>query len=169
MGAMTAETTTSTAASSSNAPATRTEEAREANTKATAAATAGAAATAEATAEDMEVQLCKARRAPNALSNAEIEQHEASEHAVYRSWCKHCVNARGEGEQHRTQVLDPTDSEVQIPTVSADYGYMHDEFKGEGSMPMLVLRDRTTRRYGASFVEKKGEDPYALRLDWLVT
>ena len=36
----------------------------------------------------------------------EREEHELLGHAVFCSWCRHCVNSSGYGSQHRTQEED---------------------------------------------------------------
>ena len=40
------------------------------------------------------------------------EEHEATGHAVYRSWCAHCVAAKGRGNPHLADSEEGETSEV---------------------------------------------------------
>ena len=102
----------------------------------------------------------KARRAPTAPTTQERENHENTGHAVFRSWCKHCVEARGIGEQHRAR--EAADEETSLPTISSDYAYLTDEGKSD-TLPIIVLKDRVTKRYGASALPATGENPYSVQ------
>ncbi len=88
-------------------------------------------------------------------SVTEIDEHESSGHAVYRTWCKHCVAAKGRGNPHLAD-----GEEGEVAEVAFDYGYMsRDSAK---CLPMICGRDRQTQSHAASFVKAKGRDPYAL-------
>ena len=69
-------------------------------------------------------QGCKPRWTPPMPTARERREHEASGHAVYRSWCEECVNATGMVQQHRRKVRQ------------------EEEFYLEGSKPNLVAVDR---------------------------
>ena len=85
----------------------------------------------------------------------ERDEHEASGHAVYRTWCEHCVAAKGQGNPHIA------DGEVcEVPEIGFDYAYMA---SGDSKcMPMICGRDRKLAHHAATFVPMKGRDAYAL-------
>ena len=66
------------------------------------------------------------------------------------------MSERGIGRQHQSSVkVDGT-----IPTVSCNYAFM----SGDGSpdtIPILVVRDCTTKAYAATAISKTGVDQYA--------
>ena len=105
--------------------------------------------------EDLEMQKPRMPTRPVCPSVTEKEEHEASGHAVYRSWCEHCIAAKGQANPHRS------DGEVcEAPELGFDYGYMgRDEVKRQ---PIICCRDRKTASHAASYVPRKGKDPYAL-------
>ena len=105
-----------------------------------------------------ELQPLRVIKGPSQPSAAEIEEHEASGHVVYRSWCPICQAARSTGQPHREA---PEEDETAVPGILWDYGFLgNDDGK---SMPILVLKDRRTKRIAASFVQAKGLDPYAIK------
>ena len=75
-------------------------------------------------------------KAPHEPSQNEIDEHEAMGHAVYRSWCKVCIAAKGVGQPHHRA---PEDDETAVPVVCSDYFFMGQD--DEDTTPMLVLRD----------------------------
>ena len=105
-----------------------------------------------------EVAVPKAVRSPLEPTNAEVDEHELLGHVQFRSWCRHCVAARGVGQQHRSQAEEP---EGALPTVSSDYCYMSQT--DEETMPIIVIRDRRTKAYAATTVKAKGNDEYAVK------
>lgn len=81
----------------------------------------GAPATTEAeghgvTHESQRPRLPAGVREPTARDTSE---HEATSCTVYRSWCPHCVSAKGQTNPHRD-----TEEASTIPEVAMDYGYM---------------------------------------------
>ena len=106
-----------------------------------------------------EVQASRARLGPQQPTEQDRADHEASGHVAYRSWCRHCVSARGVGQQHRTR---GPDGDTAVSLVVADYAYMADEGSSD-TLPILVLRDRITKSYGATAVQRTGTDSYALQ------
>ena len=102
--------------------------------------------------------VVKVAKSPLEPTAAEIEEHEILGHVQFRSWCRHCVAARGVGQQHRSQDEEP---EGTLPTISSDYAYLSQE--SEDVMPMVVIRDRRTKSYAATMVQAKGGDPYAVK------
>ncbi|CAK0864353.1 unnamed protein product, partial [Prorocentrum cordatum] len=97
-------------------------------------------------------------KAPHEPSQKEIAEHEAMGHATYRSWCRVCIAAKGQGQPH---LRAPEDDETAVPVVSSDYAFMGQD--DADTMPMLVLRDRRSKMMAATFVEKKGDDAYAIK------
>ena len=100
----------------------------------------------------------KALRAPEAPTRDEVEDHEASGHSNYRSWCRACVAGRGRTDAHKTQESD----EHALPTVAIDYGYLGDPGGGgedgvhDGASPILVLRSGRDRWTSAEVYPSKG-------------
>ncbi|CAK0814137.1 unnamed protein product, partial [Prorocentrum cordatum] len=103
-------------------------------------------------AEEGEEQLRpKLLKAPHEPSQLEIDEHEATGHAVYRNWCKICIAARAVGQPHQKA---PEEDETAAPVICSNYGFMGQE-DGE-TLPMLVIKDRRSNKGAATFVEKKG-------------
>ena len=100
--------------------------------------------------ESTEAQQVKVKAGPRTPTAKEVAEHEASGHVQYRSWCRHCVAARGIGQYHHAR--DQSDEANAIPVVCCDYGYMSDEISTEEVYPMLVVKDRKTKGYAASCV-----------------
>ena len=95
-------------------------------------------------------------------SRQEVEEHEATGHARYRSWCEHCVAARWRGQYHRGKP-----EQGELPEVAFDYGFMSkDETK---CIPMTCCRHRDFRHHAASYVKSKGRNDYAVKfiVQWL--
>ena len=99
-------------------------------------------------------RVCQ-RAAPRPPTKLELADHYAIGHAVFRSWCRHCVNSRGIGEQHRPQAAQQAAEEHADPVVVSDYGSMGDT-EQEETMPILVTKDRTTKGYAATAIPRKG-------------
>ena len=105
-------------------------------------------------------------------SAEEQEEHRVQGHVQYRTWCPHCVAARAVGQRHTAVREEPTAK----PTILSDYAYMNGEGVGEASkeseatgavesdnLPMLVLKDKKTKTFAASFVPEKGCNSYAIK------
>ena len=74
-------------------------------------------------AEDAEpVDAREARRAPTPEepTASEREAHALAGHAVFRSWCRHCVRGRGREAAHSCSIRP----ETAIPVLSWDYCYL---------------------------------------------
>ena len=94
-------------------------------------------------------------KSPLQPTAAEIAEHEATGHVVYRSWCPACCSAKGHGQPHRTA---PEEDDTAVPTIMSDYGFMgQDDGK---CLPILCIKDRRTKRVAATFLEAKGNTPY---------
>lgn len=106
-----------------------------------------------------EEQVQKRRTEPRPPTRQEVDDHYSMGHAQFRSWCRHCQAARGIGEQHRAQ----DEPEGADPTISSDYGYMNEETDPEAAMPMLVMKDRTTKKIMATAIPSNGVENYSVK------
>ena len=101
----------------------------------------------------------------------EIQEHELT-HIPYRSWCIHCVKARGRSDQHRANTREE-DEEKETGTVttwSMDYCFITEEAETEEERPgdddrikdtIMVCHDRRTGGVQAYLVNCKGNgDPW---------
>ncbi len=73
-----------------------------------------------------------------APSDKEVEEHNL-DHAVFRSWCPHCVKGRAESYGHVRKAKD----EGAVPTIGVDYTYMRiePEKEEEKGMPIIAIKD----------------------------
>ena len=87
------------------------------------------------------------KQGPYQPSYPERDHHEATGHAIYRSWCPGCIQGRGRATPH----LSKDHSGDVIPVLSWDYGFRSAESAEEearlhadasGQSPTLVMRDR---------------------------
>ena len=53
-------------------------------------------------------------------TQAMIDEHEATGHAVFRAWCAHCKEAWGVGRRH----LAVDHGEDELPVVCSDFYFM---------------------------------------------
>ena len=61
--------------------------------------------------EPLEAEIPRVRMNPKTPTCREKQEHEDSGHVVYRSWCAACVEGRGVGGQHRTELLEGEERE----------------------------------------------------------
>ena len=78
----------------------------------------------ESTMESDEFQRPKSVREPRTPTPAERFEHEILGHIVYRSWCPHCVAARGRAQGH--PLKDPS-AEDELPELCIDYCFLGEE------------------------------------------
>jgi hypothetical protein len=104
----------------------------------------------ETAAEDARMRAVRMQMVPvKPTSQREIDEHEATGHAVYRAWCAHCVGAYGLEHQHRMVNRE----EDEIPVVSCDFFFMgQDE---EKCVPMVAMVDNRTKTISASALPDK--------------
>ena len=67
---------------------------------------------------------------PPVPSARQIAEHELTGHAVYRSWCRHCVASKGRPHAHSSQ------EEGELPEIGVDYGF----FGRDGGVADLVCQ-----------------------------
>ena len=84
-------------------------------------------------------------RSPPKVSQTEIDEHNATGHVVYRSWCPVCVANKGHGQGHAKA---PEEDETAVPTILSDYGFLRED--DNESMPILVLKCKKTKRLSDS-------------------
>ena len=114
----------------------------------------------EAVPEDVEEgQPVKKLVAPTAPTATDREEHTASGHAVFRTWCRECCIGRGRMHQQRAGGRETT-----IPAIAIDYGYLNDRDNQmrEAGAPILVSKCDRDRWIGAAIVPTKGADEYAV-------
>ena len=122
----------------------------------------------EATEEPEPVETRDARRAPTPLdpTAAEVENHKLTGHAVFRSWCRHCVRGRGREAAHSSTARP----EGSLPILSWDYCYLSskrqvlDDAHADGheasplESPALVMFDSKGKGIHARLMPAKGVD-----------
>ena len=90
---------------------------------------------------------------PAKPTQAEQDEHYATGHAAYRSWCEHCVKGRGRASPHAVV------SEGELPEVGVDYAYLGPE---GSQVTILVCKCKRTGCLAATQVPEKGMNVYAL-------
>ena len=91
------------------------------------------------------------RSSPKAPTEEERRTHCIT-HIPFRSWCPHCVAARGRNFPHLRKTEDKKDEHV---SVHLDYCFLRDEAGGE-SVPVLVSRYSDSKSLAAHVVPHKG-------------
>ena len=92
---------------------------------------------------------------PLETSARQIAEHELTGHAVYRSWCRHCVASKGRAHAHASR------EEGELPEIGIDYGFFGRG--GEDVLPILCVkcRNSSTGCVGATVVDRKGASDFA--------
>ena len=95
------------------------------------------------------------RNRPKEPSARERQEHDDTGHVQYRSWCPHCVAARGIGHQHQSKQMEGTEEEqYKIPFICFDYGFMSQN--ETETLPILIVRDTEFKYLAASCVPAMG-------------
>ena len=90
--------------------------------------------------------------APTVPTATDREEHTASEHAVFRTWCRECCIGRGRMHQHRAS------GETTIPAIAIDYGYLNERdhlLQEAAGAPILVSKCDRGRRIGATLCQQR--------------
>jgi hypothetical protein len=116
----------------------------------------------EAEEEGGEQVRVKLPRTPSTPTAIEIQEHLLTGHAVYRSWCPHCVRGKGVKDHHPAAVPG---GESDVPTISLDYGYLgaegggqqgDEEAEADGQSPFIVVQDGKSKSIFAHLIPQKG-------------
>ena len=97
-----------------------------------------------------------APRVPPVLAKptqAEQDEHYATGHAAYRSWCEHCVEGRGRVSPHAVV------SESQLPEIGVDFAYLGPE---GSQVTIFACKCKRIGCLAATQVPEKGMNVYAL-------
>ena len=88
-------------------------------------------------------------------SARQIAERELTGHAVYRSWCRHCVASKGRAHAHSSR------EEGALPEIGIDYCFFGRD--GEDVLPILCVkcRNNSTGCPGATGVDREGASDYA--------
>ena len=139
---------------------------------------------AESAGEDLvdaeeESQLVNSLPSPYMPTQSERDDHDLT-HAVYRNWCRHCVEGRGVEMGHR---LGDDHSERGVAVVGFDYMflmqtdlYSRTEWESCGEkvidprlvLKVLVVRDMRSKSLFAHAVVAKGVDEKGFIVDSIV-
>ena len=113
--------------------------------------------------ENAEDECAPKRNAPDPgrPSKEEVEAHRV-DHLPYRSWCEHCVQGRGTGDQHRSK------GQGNVPVISVGYLLVaksgvkpeRDMTADDGDVfvRILVIKDPLSKATIAHVVRAKGVD-----------
>ena len=77
---------------------------------------------------------------PKKPSAEAVAEHDIT-HLPYRNWCPHCVRGRGKEIPHRR-----TDEKPNMFEVHMDFAFLGEENEPGGTLPMLVVKERSTKR-----------------------
>ena len=119
--------------------------------------------------EEVKVQvnrtgICKPCHLP---SSEELEEHMMS-HIPFRSWCDHCIRARGVAAKH----VHEDKEERYFSVVHMDYMFFtkkreiesDEEFSTRAGFPILVMMDVETGVVGAQFIQQKGVHDWSIKV-----
>ena len=86
-------------------------------------------------------------------SARQIAQHVLTGHAVYRSWCRHCVASKGRPHAHASR------EEGELPDIGIDCGFF-----GRDREDALCCRscNSLTGRLAATVVDREGALDFAI-------
>ena len=83
-----------------------------------------------------ELMVPRVPNVPRESGARQIDEHELTEHAVYRSWCRHCVASKGRAHAHSSR------EEGELPEIGIDYGFLRRG--GEDVLPILCVKCRNS-------------------------
>ena len=87
---------------------------------------------------------------------AEVEAHQMI-HLPFSNWCGHCVSGRGMERPHRQ-----VQGERTLPEFHFDFCFPGGE-EGEGTLTVLVVRERKTRMTLATVIPSKSASNFVTR------
>ena len=101
--------------------------------------------------EEHEKPNVRTYKNPKQPTQTEIEQHRASGHIPYRSWCPTCIHAKGKEELHHPT----TDPETSPPLFSCDYGFLSTQDSKE-KFTIFAIAESRTKSIFVTEVPRKG-------------
>ena len=117
--------------------------------------------------EDVEVELedeveygsrmVKKVQDPREPIAEERAQHEMT-HLPYRSWCRHCVRGRGKQMPHFRGAQETSMSEVLM-----DFAFLGCEDDPQKTVPVLVVKERTSKMVMSAAFPRKTTGTYIAR------
>jgi hypothetical protein len=128
----------------------------------------------EAAEEDLRGATHRILPDPGEPTAAEVEDHRASGHLPFRSWCHECVESRGTGEQHRTRK-----EQRSVCVFAFDYLFIGNdglpirrqdltEEREEVKMKILIAKDTRGKAVFSHVIPQKGVDQDHYSVDVLV-
>lgn len=106
---------------------------------------------------ELEAGKRAAIKIPNPVlpSKADVEEHELT-HLPYRSWCAHCVRAKGRAADHKKQ----EERHREVREFHMDYCFMGTKAVKDSLNPklnaILAVKEKETKMIMGTFVPKKG-------------
>ena len=91
---------------------------------------------------------------PKLPKECDIQDHNLT-HLPFRSWCRHCVRGQGKELPHKKLQDEPGMIELH-----ADLCFLGDEKDPGNTVPVFVMRERTTRMTLAAEVPSKSTNTY---------
>lgn len=91
----------------------------------------------------------------SAPTRGEREEHEASGHAAYRAWRRHCVVGKGQQRPHMSQAEESSE-------VEACFDYIYMGSRDTDGAPILCARETGKGNYAATTVPHTGVGSYAI-------
>ena len=88
-------------------------------------------------------------------SARQIAEHEMTRHAVYKSWCRHCVASKVRAHAHSSR------EEGELLEIGIDYGSFGRDKKDVLPILCVKCRNSSTGCVGARVVVRKGASDYA--------
>ena len=95
---------------------------------------------------------------PPEPSARQIAEHELTGHAVYRSWCRHCVASKGRAHARSSR------EDGELPEIGIDYGLFGRDKVDVLPVLRVKCRNSSTGCVGATVVDRKGASDYASSL-----
>ena len=91
---------------------------------------------------------------PKEPTKEEREEHERT-HLPFRNWCRHCVRGRGVQLPHRSGAQETCMNEIHM-----DYGFLGKEDEARDTIPMIVVKERTSKMLMAAVCPRKTTGVY---------
>ena len=110
------------------------------------------------------------RKGPKMPTSMEQEEH-ARTHCPYRSWCRHCVQARARSSPHKAgderKGAEGGGESQKVPRVAMDYFVMSKADEKASENPLIVMTDEESGSRYARAVGQKGLGD-GQEMSWLI-